>query len=453
MTRLLLVNPLIHDFAAYDFWALPLGLLNVAGWLEHGLARARDTFRLQLLDCLDPGSPWLPISLRPKRRDSGRGKLARTPVPKPPALPFINRRYSRYGLPPDAIRRALADHEQPDLVLVTSTMSYWYPGVAETIALIKERWPEVQVVLGGLYATLCPDHAQAHSGADWVAPGPLTRSAGVVLRALGIEPLDQVPWDPETCLPAHGRLAGRRAAALLTSWGCPLACPYCGVRTLHPTLTQLSPERVEREVRLIAQELGIEEIALYDDAFTADAERAVEILERIEGLHLHLRLRAPVQLHAASGLSCRGITLEVARAMRRAGFATIRLGLETADPEQQRQLGGKVTNAEFCAAMESLAAAGYDRREIGVYVMVGLPGQRRYQVEQSLDLVLDQGARPHLAEYSPIPHSPIFPAARAASSLDLDEPLFHNPTLLPCAGPDLDHQALSQIKEQLRLRL
>ena len=32
--RILLVNPPIYDFAAYDFWLKPYGLLSVAGQLR-----------------------------------------------------------------------------------------------------------------------------------------------------------------------------------------------------------------------------------------------------------------------------------------------------------------------------------------------------------------------------------------------------------------------------------
>jgi len=32
--HILCVNPWIHDFAAYDFWAKPLGLLSIAGILR-----------------------------------------------------------------------------------------------------------------------------------------------------------------------------------------------------------------------------------------------------------------------------------------------------------------------------------------------------------------------------------------------------------------------------------
>jgi len=431
-TSLLLINPVVHDFAAYDFWARPLGLLWVGAILRQGGAR------VSLLDCMDPLSPWLPDSLRP-RRARGRGRFVRTHIPRPGALPDINRRYCQYGLPPEVLQRALAGTPRPDAVLVTSGMTYWYPGVAATVEQVKQRWPGVPLLLGGVYASLCPDHAVAHSGADRVLPGPVARHVDTLWDVLS---LVGDPPDPFEVLPAHDLAPHADAGALLTSVGCPFRCAYCGVSALQPGFARLPVERVEQEVQAMAGQ-GIRDIAIYDDAFLAAPVRAAELLERVATLGLGLRL------HAASGLACRGMTQRVARAMRRAGFKTIRLGLETADTAAQSALGGKVTTDEFRSTVENLESAGFDREEIGVYVLVGMPGQRRSEMEQTLEVVLDAGARPHLAEYSPVPGSPMFEEANALSQYDLDEPLYHNPTLLPCAGDDLGAAALLEIKQEI----
>ena len=48
--KILLVNPPIYDFAAYDFWLKPYGLLSVAGYL-----RGKADFKLfDYLDRLHP---------------------------------------------------------------------------------------------------------------------------------------------------------------------------------------------------------------------------------------------------------------------------------------------------------------------------------------------------------------------------------------------------------------
>ncbi len=428
--NVVLVNPVIHDFAAYDFWARPLGLLWLGAALRCGGAE------VTLLDCMDPLSPHAPDEPRPRRRE-GRGRFIRTPISRPPALPDVGRRYCRYGLPPELLDRALERLPRPEAVLVTSGMTYWYPGVAATVEQIKRRWPATTVLLGGVYASLCPEHARRHGGADRVLPGPLEACLPAVWDLLGLR---GAPPAPEEVLPAHDLQHQADSAALLTSTGCPFRCDYCGVERLHPRCVRFPLERVLREVKEIAS-LGIRDVAIYDDAFLADRERAAEVLARVADLDLGLRL------HAASGLACRGMTPAVARAMVRAGFSTIRLGLETADDTTQRALGGKVTTAEFHAALDNLEAAGVARADVGVYVMVGMPGQGRAEVEQSVDAVLSAGARPHLAEYSPVPGSPLFDRARAASRFDLDEPLFHNPTLLPCAD---DVGLLAELKRRVR---
>jgi len=437
--RVLLLNPPIHDFAAYDFWARPLGLLILGG-----LLRANDV-EVTLLDALDPRSPWLAPAERPARREPGRGRFHRAHLERdrvPEQLlemgRRVGRRFARYGLGPEQLARALGALPRPDAVLLGCGMTYWYPGVQEATALLRRRWPDVPLVLGGVYATLCRDHAKRHAGVDRVASGPLPGTLGVVAEVLGVN-LRPAPG----ALPAHDLAPGADAAALQTSSGCLNRCRYCGVAALAPRHLAHPPERVEREARLIAA-LGIRDLAIYDDALLADPARAVEILGRLAPLAL--------RLHAASGLACRGLTAAVARAMGRAGLATIRLGLETADPERQRQLGAKVTLEELQAALAHLEQAGYTRSEIGVYVMAGLPGQELSEVEHSLERVLALGARPHLAEYSPVPGSPLFAEACAASPRPLaDEPLFHNPTLLACAT--FDHRRLAGLKARLRQHL
>jgi hypothetical protein len=94
---LILINPWIYDFAAYDLWSKPLGLLSLATDLR------RKGFHVHLIDCMDVDHPAMmegSTLKRPKRRQYGTGKYWRQRVPKPAALAEIDRPYSRYGLRP-----------------------------------------------------------------------------------------------------------------------------------------------------------------------------------------------------------------------------------------------------------------------------------------------------------------------------------------------------------------
>ena len=89
-------------------------------------------------------------------------------------------------------------------------------------------------------------------------------------------------------------------------------------------------------------------------------------------------------------------------------------------------------NRSFKDAVNNLKRAGYSEKEIGVYIMAGLPGQRVGEVEESVAFVKESGARPVLVEYSPIPQTPLFEKAKKMSKFDLEnEPLFHNNSILP----------------------
>jgi len=77
---------------------------------------------------------------------------------------------------PEWFREELQLIPKPDLILVTSFMTYWYPGVNETIRIIKETYSETPLILGGIYAGLCNEHAVSHSGADVVVAGSCERN-------------------------------------------------------------------------------------------------------------------------------------------------------------------------------------------------------------------------------------------------------------------------------------
>jgi len=123
--KILLINPWIYDFAAYDFWIKPLGLLYLGAVLR------QNNHEIHFIDCLDPYNPRMcqRKNSKLKRRSSGDGKFFRQVIEKPEALRPIPRSYCRYGIDPDIFRSELREYKDVDLILITSIMTYWYPGV------------------------------------------------------------------------------------------------------------------------------------------------------------------------------------------------------------------------------------------------------------------------------------------------------------------------------------
>ena len=246
--------------------------------------------------------------------------------------------------------------------------------------------------------------------------------------------------------PAHELLSAQNALPLLTARGCPFSCVYCASSRLFPGFSRRNPLRVADEIEHWVTQYGTTDFALYDDAFLAENEaHARPILKEIIARELNIRLHFP------NGLHIRYITKEIAELMMAAGCKTIRLGLETADADRQKQTGGKVVTEEFMRAAGFLRKAGFTAQEVGVYILAGLPDQEAGEVFNTIQIVQEAGLRAVIAEYSPIPGTALWDRAVAASSFPLaDEPLFHNNTLLPCQWEKFTVSDLEKLKQKTK---
>lgn len=435
--HILLINPWIHDFAAYDFWAKPIGLLSLASVLRcHG-------FNISYIDCLDRFHPRA-TPTDPYAR-FGKGPYLKTRIPKHPGLADIPRHFSRYGIRKAWLKEDLLAIEPPDLVLMTSIMTYWYPGVQETIAVVREIFPEVTIVLGGIYATLCREHARSHSGADRIETGA---GEEYILERVGehtgyLVSLKCNPSDLDTYpYPAFDLQRKISYVPLLTSKGCPFTCQYCASHFLNPKRMMRSPESVIDEVKYWYEKYKVEDFIFYDDALLVDAEaHAIPIFEGIINSGLSIRFHTPNAVHI------RGISKQTAQLMFRSGFKTLRLGLETAAFDARQELDKKVTAEEFKQAVRWLRDAGFDRNMIGAYLLAGLPGQNMASIESSINVVRQNNVTPVLAYYTPIPHTVLWPSAVASSRYDLEsDPVFTNNAILPCQQEPFSWETLSRLK-------
>jgi len=417
-----LVNPWIADFAAYNFWVRPLGLYRLAEWLN-----ARD-IECTLVDCLSPFD--------------APGKFRRVPVEFPGRgyIP-IDRSFARYGISREEFRARVRAANTPDCVFITSIMSYWYPGIQYTVEELRKTLPgSVPLILGGIYATLWPSHAEWACGVDLVCKGPLEACAQDLCAFLDISPqpkVPEVPWYRLACLSDTAPYGAVRTAS-----GCPFSCTYCASRIVSGRFAPRPWQEVAEEIMALHAK-GINQIAFYDDALLVDFDKRMKpVLLRLQGAGIRMRFHTPNGLHARLFISPK-----VARYMKEAGFHTLRLSLEMTQPVWQARLGAKATLEEFDRALSCLFEAGFTESAIRVYLLVGLPGQTLDEVEQGIREVQKRGVQPSLAEYSPIPGTALWEEACRASSYPLrEEPLTHNNTLLPCGGGGVTKAALDRLR-------
>jgi radical SAM superfamily enzyme YgiQ (UPF0313 family) len=411
--RILLVNPAIYDFTAFDFWLRPYGLLSIAGMLRRGA-------EMHLFDFLDS---------RTKTDAFGRGPFPNRRIPKPAPLADIPRHYYRFGRPREDFHQFLKSHGPFDAALIGTVMTWWYPGVSEVISDIRAASPSTKIILGGVYATLCPDHAKS-LGADIVISGtdlsPLSSALNLTLDAT-----QPAFWEGYKAIDT---------GILKLADGCPFKCTYCSVPQIYPHFAPRPLAKSLAELELMIS-LGVKNVAFYDDALLYKADEIlIPFLKATSSRGLGTNFHTPNALHA------RYITTELAETLVANGFKTFYLGYESASTTVQESTGGKVEDVHLASAVRNLLAAGADPQNITAYVLAGHPASAPADIEDSMRFVHSLGVRITLSDFSPIPGTP--DAARAQGLVDMAEPLNHNKTAWPirCIGND----RMNRLKDMCR---
>ena len=431
--NILLINPWIHDFAAFDLWAKPLGLLYIGSILQ------RFGYNVHLIDCL------YNYGYSHRERQYGTKSFYSEQIEKPSIFNNIPRRFKRYGIPQDEFKRRLNGIPTPLMICVTSHMTYWYPGVFEVIKIIKSTFPTVPVVLGGIYATLCHEHALINSGADYVIEGAgelevlkLTDNLSGNSRDYGIVR----EWVGDEMVPAYELYPELDSVSVITSRGCPYRCSYCASFLFESKFTFRRPENVVAELEKYVKGLGVKDIAFFDDALLVDPQRHI-----IPILELLIKKGIYARFHTPNGIHPKYISRQLARLLKKAGFRTIRFGFEGTSTAVQRASKNKVSCRELETALNFLCEEeNGSTLDIGIYLLIGMPGQTIDEVVEAIKYIHGLGAKIKMTEYSPVPGTEEFRDASMLCPGLVDEPLMQNKSTFATVGMGVDYDTFDNVK-------
>ena len=246
--HILLVNPWIHDFAAYDVWAKPLGLLTLAAILRQW------GYRVSYIDCLDRFHPRAPRT-DPRARN-GRGPYRKRPIRTSPgsrgcaaqllALRYRPRLVARgpCGDPPPGPGPG---HLHDDLLVSGGERNHRRcPGRPRPRAGDPRR--DIRHPVPGSR----PESRRCRPGGGG-SRDPAS-SADLVGEFAGARPrtAPSTPGSGQLPYPAFDLQREIGYIPLLTTIGCPFRCAYCAAGFLNPQWMRRSPEGVLEEIALLA---------------------------------------------------------------------------------------------------------------------------------------------------------------------------------------------------------
>jgi excisionase family DNA binding protein len=370
------INPFFDDFYCYhDYKYQPIGILSVLATLRTA------GYEVALLDAQTNG---------------------RQQTRKPKELFDTEGGYYRYGLGDKAFQQALVKYSDPQVILMTSSMTFRWHSLRDAIALTKEVFPKVPIALGGIYATLAYEHALQHSGADFViaAPDGEAKALSLVNELTGNQRRipEPLPFWAFDLLPE----SRRGFAMLLTSYGCTRNCAHCASRLLYGGYKRRDTGEVIAEIDLRYHRHNVREFHLYDDDLLEDSQNHFEIWAKEA-----IRRFPKARFHVPNALLIDQLTLRNAELMKELKVKPVVLGV---DAVHEAELLGRwwISYRAIKDTVDLLEQVGFKRYDIKIYVHVSHPTQTLRSLLETIRFLLELGVRPALNRFTPIPGTRLF---------------------------------------------
>lgn len=214
----------------------------------------------------------------------------------------------------------------PDLVYVTSLYTWAWKPVWQAVRFYKSVFPKANVWLGGVYASLMPEHA-AQSGADHVHVGVFNEA--------------------EDLMPAYDLVPEWDGSIIFSSRGCNNRCPYCAVWRIEGKLNSCKQSIKHliypRHTRIILWDNNILQSPYWEDIFD-------ELIwfSKVKGMSVDFN----------QGLDARLVTGDVADKLAKMRLLCVRLAYDRDEMELYVE-----------KTIEMLNKRGIRKRSIFVYVL------------------------------------------------------------------------------------
>jgi radical SAM superfamily enzyme YgiQ (UPF0313 family) len=295
---------------------------------------------------------------------------------------------------------------KPDIVGFTA-VTMTYPTVRRLAQKLRAQAPHLPFIVGGIHVTDAPELTLADPTFDYSVAGEGEDAAVELCRGLssGETPCANIPGvgyhradTPYRVPRANVDLAKYPATAydlydlptylreyqrmsIMTQRGCNARCIFCSAGYSMPRVKFMPIERVMSELEFLVRETGFKFINVYDSNFTYSKEWVHRICDEIIRRGLSFRWRCFSKAN--------GVDLALFEKMRAAGCSHILFGVESSHDVTLQTIRKGNTRADVTRAFALARQAGIRRI---AYSIVGLPGEDREMIEQTIRFLAELDA-------------------------------------------------------------
>ena len=280
------------------------------------------------------------------------------------------------------LENALEPYMNADIYGITST-SPQYPQALKILKVLRRRNTKARVVIGGAYPSSLPDKC-IQDGFDFVVAGEGEEAmlrlitnieeehAPGIVNATYIQEMDSIPFPGRHLIDINSfayNIDDGRGTTLITSRGCPYTCSFCSKEVWQRGTRFHSTEYVISELEHIIDKYDFKHFLFLDDTITIHKKRLLELCARMEPLNIKWRCYARTTT-----------TREMLIAMKKAGCVEIGVGVESGSQKILDIVDKKETVEQNSAFVELCKQVGITAN---VFIMIGLPGEDYETVEET----------------------------------------------------------------------
>ncbi|MFC1727327.1 B12-binding domain-containing radical SAM protein [Patescibacteria group bacterium] len=169
------------------------------------------------------------------------------------------------------------------------------------------------------------------------------------------------------------------AVGIMTARGCPFGCNFCYKGTFGRVWRPRSVENVLAEWEYLVKQVKVKEIALMDDGFNLDVERAIKICREIKKRGLVIPWRAH------NGIRADRTPVRLLKAMKESGCYMACFGVESGCQKVVDAIGKKLSLKDVITAIQKC-------RKLGIltmaFFMIGNPEETKAEIMKTIDFSL-----------------------------------------------------------------
>lgn len=272
----------------------------------------------------------------------------------------------------------------------------------EAAKLVRRLSPKTPIVFGGTFPTMAPEVILKESCVDIVSLGDgedtLVELADVLNSDQDLSRVENIAYRGKDgiCI-QRGRclrkldspvmpawdlvdIQNYREVNVLTSKGCSVGCDFCYNKIFNQNqIRQRDVGHVWEEISFLHEQHGVHHIAFVDDNFFENKQHARKIMEKFRNSGWNMTWET----------TCRADDMahfddEYLQLIRDSGCKELFIGFESASDRVLKDVHKRIEQSQMLVCMERARKYGWIVRALFV---VGLPGEKRKELMQTLDTV------------------------------------------------------------------